>query len=91
MTLASRSTDPSTSREAAKSHEDVAASNRHLLLAAVKLRNGSTSGELARLAGLDRVEAARRLPEMERHGSVARGLARVCDVCGTKQMTWWTT
>lgn len=82
---------PETSRQAAIGVEKSgrAAERRKLLLRMVQTRPGRTSAELAVLCSLDRVEAARRLPELREARLVRNGEARRCDVRGTVQMTWW--
>ena len=82
---------PETSRAAAVLTETQgwAATHRALLLRAVQVNPGRTSGELARLCSLDRHAAARRLPELREKHLVRNGEPRVCSECRTKQMTWW--
>lgn len=82
---------PATSKSAAIATEKSgrAAERRKLLLRAVQTRPGRTSAELAVACTLDRHEAARRLPELREMGLVRNGEARVCDVQGTKALTWW--
>jgi len=50
---------------------------------------GKTSAEIAAAVGLDRVEAARRLPDLEKAGNAVKGEMRVCTVCFSKCVTWW--
>lgn len=82
---------PETSKAAAIATEASgrAPTHRAMLLRAVQTRPGRTSAELAVACALDRHEAARRLPELRQAGLVRNGEVRVCDVQGTKQMTWW--
>ena len=71
---AARRTDPASSHAAADEHEKSgkAATHRARLENAVYANPGKTSKELAEIAGLERHEAARRLPEIERMGGVRR-------------------
>jgi CRP-like cAMP-binding protein len=91
LRAASRATDPATSRQAAVTVEanGNAAFHRQLVLDAVRANPGSTSAEIAMMAGIDRHAAARRLPELRRAGILANGENRVCRVCGLSSMTWW--
>lgn len=89
MTLPYRTTDHDPSRLAAKSHEGAAVSNRTKILAVLSMRDGCTSGEIAKIAGLERHESARRMSELERAKKITRGLSRKCEACGTTQTTWW--
>ena len=87
----SHSHDPLTSDLAA---EQLRRSGRHknikaAVLAALRQHDGSTSGELGRWLGQDRLYAARRLPELEAEGLVKKGEARVCGFKGSKCVTWW--
>jgi CRP-like cAMP-binding protein len=92
FSAASRKTNPATSRTAARRHEakGKAASNRHACLEALCAASGSTAAEIAQLAGLERHEASRRLPELRRAGLVKNGPARVCRVTGNLSLTWTT-
>lgn len=67
-----RSTDPSSSFQAAEGHEQTgrAPRNRKRALEAVRLNPGRTSKELATLTGMDRHELARRLPELRADGAI---------------------
>lgn len=84
----SRATDPETSRAAALGHASKAKSHRAMLYRAMKANPGSTSAELGQLTGLDRVEAARRCPELRDEGLAKNGPARKCRVCGKASITW---
>ena len=88
---AARASDPATSHQAAATVETNgnAAFQRQLVLDAVRANPGSTSAEIAMMAGIDRHAAARRLPELRRAGILANGENRVCRVCGLSSMTWW--
>lgn len=87
--------DPETSHQAARRVEQSGARRRNAERVAtlVALHPGMTSAELAdthaaRAAHLDRAEIARRLPDAERLGLVARGPARVCGKNGTNAIVW---
>ncbi|MDY0357075.1 MAG: helix-turn-helix domain-containing protein [Sedimentisphaerales bacterium] len=56
---------------------------------ALRQAQGSTSAELAKAAGLDRHDVARRLPELAKAGWVVRGRARMCKVCAVPCTTWY--
>lgn len=71
--------------------------NRRMVLQLVTDFPGMTAVELWRVAnttgfggGLTRHEVSRRLPELRKAGLVFNGVARLCEVAGTKQMTWHT-
>jgi len=85
--------DPPTSDEAAERVErsDRAGTHRKLCMEAVLRRPGMTGAEVARETGLERHEASRRLPELRRAGLVRCGDPRICEVRGTKQVSWWPT
>lgn len=68
-----RNSDPATSHDAAKRVEEsgVATGQRGMCLRAVQNHpEGLTSKEVAKKAGLDRYQAARRLPELREAGLV---------------------
>lgn len=75
---AARRTDPASSHAAADEHEKSgkAATRRARLENAVYANPGKTSKELAEITGLERHEASRRLPEIERMGAIHRREAR---------------
>lgn len=86
---AARRADPNSSHAAADlvhSHTNIAKSQREQCLAALKKYPGSTSKQLAQLAGLDRTMVARRLPEMEIEGD-ARCTGR--DPEARHELIWW--
>ena len=80
--------DPETSHEAARNAEPLAKTHRAILLTAVRKFPGLTSAELASKCGLDRYQAARRLPELRKAGLVVNGPKRRCAILGTKQIIW---
>jgi hypothetical protein len=91
QTPAFRRTDPHTSELAAASHtaSGARASQQRAAAAAVARFPGRTSRELSVLAGLDRHELARRLPECEVGRAVFKGGARSCRESGRLAITWW--
>lgn len=85
-------TDPATSFAAATKVEKSgkAQTNRAKCLDAVKALPGATSGEIAKAAGLDRHEAARRLPELrDKLGLVKNEGQRKCIVTGNQSIQWF--
>lgn len=86
----SRSTDPSTSSEAARAVESagIASDQRARCLAEVVRKPGQTAAEIAVAAGLDRYAASRRLPELRAAGIVENGPARPCRIKGRLSLTW---
>jgi hypothetical protein len=82
--------DPVTSDMAAARIEASghATAQRRAVLAAVLAHPGSTSAELARIAGMDRHAAARRLPEVRKAGLVRNPGRRTCSVAGILAVTW---
>jgi predicted ArsR family transcriptional regulator len=65
-----RSSDPSTSHEAAATVGRFARDHYRRILAAISPYSGSTIYQIAAQSGLDHVAAARRLPELEKAGKV---------------------
>lgn len=86
-----RATDPLTSFQAAGHVErtGIAHGQRAKCLEIVNKHPGTTSGEIANLAEIDRHAAARRLPELRQAGLVRNGEQRMCRVSDTRQITWW--
>ena len=85
-----RTTDPKQSHLAAA---EVTASGRRegqllAVLALVKKFPRSTSLELSRHSSLDRYMVARRLPELEKAGLVAKRAVRECHVGHRPATTW---
>lgn len=89
-TPAARATDPATSHEAADIITTSGRRQAHIerVVAAVRAHPGLTSAELAPHAGLERHEAARRLPEAETAGQVRKGPPRICSTSGRRAVTW---
>ena len=87
----SRSSDPETSRSAARDVESRGAARRQreLCLAAVRLKPGQTAAEIAVAVGPERHAPSRRLPELRAAGLVVNGEARRCAVVGSASLTWW--
>lgn len=87
-----RSTDPSTSHEAARHVVDsgLQADQQQVALLALRQASGLTSYELAKRTGLCRYMLARRLPELEEAGLVWRGPKKPCEVSGRSACTWWS-
>ena len=86
-----RKSDPDTSHEAARRFEQSgkAEIQRKKVFRGVVDFPGRTSAELSPLVGLDRYAVARRLPELEKSGSVRKGQPRICSAHGTAAVTWW--
>lgn len=85
-----RNADPHTSHLAAREVErsGLGRRQRDMVLAALRRFGRRTSLELAQCADLDRYVIARRLPELERAGLVARGPAVQCPASGRQAITW---
>ena len=86
-----RRTDPATSLEAARKLERVgkAHTQRMNCVRAVREHPGKTAYEIARILGCDGIIPGKRLPEARKLGFVKNGTPRVCEVRGSKAMTWW--
>ena len=86
-----RGTDPATSHEMARTVErdGRAHAQRDICLARVRVRPGLTAAEIASEIGLERHVPSRRLPELRERGLIVNGPARVCNVMGTRSLTWW--
>lgn len=88
---AARSTDPQSSHDAADAHTGSGARQRHIeiVVAQVRAFEGLTSAEIAVRTGLERHEAARRLPDAEKAGAVRKGMPRKCSISNKLVTTWW--
>ncbi len=88
-----RSDDPETSHTAGENHTRSGARAAHmaLILAAVIANPGSTSGELAVISGVERVETSRRLSDLNNSARVYSNGKRTCRECGTAMMLWYAT
>lgn len=86
-----RRNDPDTSYAAAVSctASGRRKTQRELLFAALQRYPGHTSAELARICGIDRYAAARRLPDLRHDGFAENGDERICTVQGTLAITWY--
>lgn len=93
-----RVTDPPTSHQAAKQHEEKLSERRAQVLELVRAYPGETQGELAlrfhtRWPALGILVAAatphKRLPELEKMGLVRRGPERLCRDSQYLAATWW--
>ncbi|PTS71915.1 winged helix-turn-helix domain-containing protein [Stenotrophomonas sp. HMWF022] len=91
MNHPARSSDPSTSHEAARHvvNSGLQADQQAVALAAVRKSPGLTSNELAQCSTLDRYMLARRLPELQEAELVWRGPKKPCEVSGRSACTWW--
>ncbi len=91
MNHPARSTDPSTSHEAANYivATGVQGDQQAAAASAVRRFPGLTSLELANETGICRYVLARRLPELAEIGSVWRGPKRECKVSERSACTWW--
>lgn len=90
---ASHRDDPAPSRQAerAVTESGSRATNQHRVLEGVRRHPGLTSKELAARLNMDRVEVARRLPDLK-NVHVWQGAARVCTADPgnhRKATTWW--
>lgn len=88
--LPARSTDPSTSHDAA--HDLVVsgaqAQQQAQVVALMRRHPGLTSRELADEGGFDRHMVARRLPEILADGLAVHGAPRKCRISGRRCQTW---
>jgi DNA-binding MarR family transcriptional regulator len=86
-----RRTDPASSHVAAReiTRSGLRAAQAEQVSLALTLWPGHTSRELASRAHLDRHMVARRLPELERAGTVKRGPMRACRESKRLAVTWW--
>jgi hypothetical protein len=83
--------DPESSHAAARDLEaagDLASQRAAVLTALRAAGRPVTSAELAQMSGLPRPMCARRLPDLDVAGPVARDVIRACRVTGRKSMTW---
>jgi hypothetical protein len=85
-----RNTDPISSHMAAReiTLSGARGKQQRLALRVVIEHPGMTSRELAALCSLDRYQMARRLPELEEAGLVAKGPVRQCKAGGRPAVTW---
>jgi predicted transcriptional regulator len=87
-----RTSDPSTSKQAAKEILANLPEARQHALDAVRQYPGFTSNELAQKAGDgDPRKINRRLAELERVGLVQRDPPRVCSISGRRAAIWYPT
>jgi predicted HTH transcriptional regulator len=91
MTARARNSDPSSSHDAAAhvAKKGVARRQCETVLAALKVRPGRTSNELANEAGLDRYVVARRLPELKKRGRVQQIIHKRRDRITNRWATTW--
>lgn len=91
MNHPARTTDPSTSHEAANyiAVTGIQGDQQAAAASAVRRLPGLTSLELAKETGICRYVLARRLPELAEVGSVWRGPKKPCHVSGRSACTWW--
>lgn len=90
LPLAASAADPHTSKLSA-AEIDASGQRKHqcaLVARLVKENPGKTSMELCRISGMDRHMIAKRLPDAEKLGLVARGPARTCTYSGRQALTW---
>lgn len=85
-----RRSDPETSHDAAVQAvaSGTVARDRDKILNAMRGQAWLTSEEIARLAGIDRVAAARRMKELEADRLIVRGPARKSTASGRAGVTW---
>lgn len=89
----SRRTDPESSRIAAVCHREQATSNRGVILASLRIRDGQTGHELARDTRMSQVEVIRRLADLRNAGKVIdmENDVRCAVKPEAKQQRWWLT
>lgn len=90
--------DPASSHRAADAFTESGRRTTHIhrILLALSERNGQTAAEIAAHLGLEHVQVARRMSEMEQRGLVKRDRSpdftvrlRKCKVTGHPCVTWW--
>jgi len=95
LDMLSRTTDPNTSREAARQMIDSGALNAQsqFVYSVLVDNQGLTSRELADIGGGDihqqRARFARRLPDLAKRGLAAQGESRLCKACNRLCVTWF--
>jgi hypothetical protein len=91
MSMRARNSDPSSSHDSAAhvAKKGIARRQCEAVLAALKLRPGRTSNELADEAGLDRYVVARRLPELRGRGLVEHIIRKRRDQITNQWATTW--
>ena len=87
----SHSNAPFSSHHAADNMEASGKLRRHkrLVMMAIKAFPGSTGGEIADIAGLEHVEAQRRISDLKRDGFVVYVGKRKCNVKGSMMSAVW--
>jgi len=88
MTNLARSTDPSTSHEAAAHIEAKLGELQYNALLAVKKHPGKTALELEQADGVMRSTYGRRMTELRRKGYIVEVDKRRCSVSGRSACTW---
>lgn len=85
-----RTTDPTTSHEAAAEHTASGARGRNaaLILAAIRRYPGLTCSELIGPTGLDRSEVSKRLSDLHSAFRIEAVGVRRCSVSGKSARTW---
>lgn len=87
----SRQGDPDTSRRAEReiTQDGTRSKACQAALTLVKMFPGMTSNELENQIGVSDGRVRKRLRELERRGLIRRGEARVSEVTGKVNVTWW--
>lgn len=82
---------PATSQLSLKAHAESGklATNRQIVLNAIREWPGRTSAELASIIDMERHEVARRASELIEPGLVRQGERRKCKTNGRAAFTWW--
>ena len=97
LDMLSRTTDPETSREAARQMIESGALNAQsqFVYSVLADNQGLTSRELADIGGGDvhqqRARFSRRLPDLVKRGVATQGEARICKACKRTCVTWFLT
>ena len=84
----SRPIHPETSKEAAVRVLDTPAERERASLALVRQFPGRTGAELDRIHGAGQRQISKRLAGLVAKGTVKRGEIRVCEVLGSRCVTW---
>ena len=87
-TPSARRTDPATSHAAAESARELALRHHQAIIKALGIFGCMGKDQIARRLGLDPVQVARRLPELQRQGRVTTTGRTVTSNTGRSEREW---